>query len=63
MHVSNKLEQYFKPTLLLQDILNMVWVVVAKTMAASFFQTARVAASNAKKQFEIHILLFLCISM
>lgn len=37
MHVSNKLEQYFKPTLLLQDILNMVWVVVAKTMAVSFF--------------------------
>lgn len=63
MHVSNKLEQYFKPTLLLQDILNMVWVVVTKTMAASFFQTARVAANNAKKQFEIHILSFLCISM
>lgn len=64
MHVSNKLEQYFKPsTLLLQDILNMVWVVVAKTMAVSFFQTAHVAASNAKKQFEIHILLFLYISM
>lgn len=41
----------------------MVWVVVAKTMAESFFQTARVAASNAKKQFEIHILLFLYISM